>query len=83
VAHEIGALNKAGLAALTLIEEIDDLTLACWLPLFASERMADELSKPATPTEVQSCWRKASRPDTTWIMQRRIQGMLATKHRHK
>ena len=27
VAHEIGALNKAGLAALTLIEEIDDLTL--------------------------------------------------------
>jgi hypothetical protein len=28
VAHEIGALNKAGLAALTLIEEIDDLTLS-------------------------------------------------------
>jgi tetratricopeptide (TPR) repeat protein len=27
VAHEIGASNKAGLAALTLIEEIDDLTL--------------------------------------------------------
>ena len=27
MAHEIGALNKAGLAALTLIEEIDDLTL--------------------------------------------------------
>jgi hypothetical protein len=26
VAHEIGALNKAGLAALTLIEEIDDLS---------------------------------------------------------
>ncbi len=25
VAHEVGALNKAGLAALTLIEEIDDL----------------------------------------------------------
>jgi tetratricopeptide (TPR) repeat protein len=28
VAHEIGALNKAGLAALTLIEEIDDLMLS-------------------------------------------------------
>jgi hypothetical protein len=27
VAQEIGALNKAGLAALTLIEEIHDLTL--------------------------------------------------------
>ena len=27
VAHEIGALNKAGLAALTLIEETDDLML--------------------------------------------------------
>jgi tetratricopeptide (TPR) repeat protein len=28
VAYEIGALNKAGLAALTLIEEINDLTLS-------------------------------------------------------
>ncbi|HET8671324.1 MAG TPA: helix-turn-helix domain-containing protein, partial [Candidatus Saccharimonadales bacterium] len=39
VAHEIGALNKAGLAALTLIEEIDDLTVGV---LAAAYLQADE-----------------------------------------
>ncbi|MDQ2976212.1 MAG: tetratricopeptide repeat protein [Acidobacteriota bacterium] len=43
VAHQVGALNKAGLAALTLIEELDDLSPGT---LFAAyDRASDWLAK--------------------------------------
>jgi hypothetical protein len=43
VAHQVGALNKAGLAALTLIEELEDLTPDS---LYAAyDRASDWLSK--------------------------------------
>lgn len=43
VAHQVGALNKAGLAALTLIEELDELTPEA--SYAAYERASDWLSK--------------------------------------
>ncbi|MDQ5844254.1 MAG: hypothetical protein M3539_03075 [Acidobacteriota bacterium] len=43
VAHQVGALNKAGLAALTLIEELDDLSTEA--AVAAYDRASDWLSK--------------------------------------
>jgi tetratricopeptide (TPR) repeat protein len=43
VAHQVGALNKAGLAALTMLEEIDDLSVETLY--VAYDRASDWLSK--------------------------------------
>jgi tetratricopeptide (TPR) repeat protein len=43
VAHQVGALNKAGLAALTMLEELDDLSVETLY--VAYERASDWLSK--------------------------------------
>jgi tetratricopeptide (TPR) repeat protein len=47
VAHQVGALNKAGLAALTMIEELDDLSRTTLQSSFqrASEWLANAQSK--------------------------------------
>jgi len=47
VAHQVGALNKAGLAALTMIEELDDLSRTTLQSSFqrASEWLANVQSK--------------------------------------
>jgi tetratricopeptide (TPR) repeat protein len=47
VAHQVGALNKAGLAALTLIEELDDLAPAA--AFAAYDRASEWLSKSQSP----------------------------------
>ena len=53
-AHQVNALNIAGLAALTLIEEIQDLspgdTASC---LSTSTRVARKLSKPGHKTQTR------------------------------
>jgi tetratricopeptide (TPR) repeat protein len=43
VAHQVGALNKAGLAALTMLEELDDLSVETLY--VAYDRASDWLSK--------------------------------------
>jgi tetratricopeptide (TPR) repeat protein len=47
VAHQVGALNKAGLAALTMIEELDDLTVETLYVAYdrASEWLANSQSQ--------------------------------------
>jgi hypothetical protein len=62
VAHQVGALNKAGLAALTMIEELDDLAPAAAFAAYdhASEWLAKSQS-PDLLMRLNACARKVLR----------------------